>query len=334
MEKLSIICLTPIKNESWILDRFLKGASLWADYIIIADQSSNDGSKEIALRYPKVTLLENHSKAYDEAGRQRLLIDAARRIPEQRLLIALDADEMLTANFLKSREWDTILHLNKGTVIKLKWANMRQDLRTYWTPQGDLPIGYMDDGSNHVGMKIHSPRIPIPYHAKNVTLHDIRVLHYQYTDWERMKSKQRWYQCWERLNNPHRNSIEIFRQYHHMDAITQDEIQLLPRNWLEGYLEAGIDMTSVRRDVSFWTDQEILEWLDQYETKDFRREAIWDVNWVHLASRMGRKTGLSRYRDPRSRFECFVHAWLKRTQAQSHRFSVRFCEKILKRMGW
>ena len=37
---LKIICLTPVKNEGWILERFLKCTSLWADYIIIADQSS------------------------------------------------------------------------------------------------------------------------------------------------------------------------------------------------------------------------------------------------------------------------------------------------------
>ncbi len=47
-EKPLLICLTPIKNEAWILDRFLKCASLWADYIIIADQQSTDSSIEIA----------------------------------------------------------------------------------------------------------------------------------------------------------------------------------------------------------------------------------------------------------------------------------------------
>ena len=54
-----IICLTPVLNEAWILDRFLKCASLWADHIIIADQGSTDGSVEIAKRYEKVIFIDN-----------------------------------------------------------------------------------------------------------------------------------------------------------------------------------------------------------------------------------------------------------------------------------
>jgi glycosyltransferase involved in cell wall biosynthesis len=76
----SIICLTPVKNEAWILDRFLRCASLWADYIIIADQGSTDSSREIALRYPKVVLIDNLSLEFSEVQRQQLLLDAARQI--------------------------------------------------------------------------------------------------------------------------------------------------------------------------------------------------------------------------------------------------------------
>ena len=32
-ERPKIICLTPVKNEEWILRRFLRLASLWADHI-------------------------------------------------------------------------------------------------------------------------------------------------------------------------------------------------------------------------------------------------------------------------------------------------------------
>jgi glycosyltransferase involved in cell wall biosynthesis len=48
--KPTIICLTPVKNEAWLLDRFLQATSLWADFIIIADQMSTDGSQEIAKK--------------------------------------------------------------------------------------------------------------------------------------------------------------------------------------------------------------------------------------------------------------------------------------------
>jgi hypothetical protein len=109
MEKPLLICLTPIKDEAWILERFLKCASVWADHIIIADQGSKDESKEIACRFPKVTLVENNSKTYNERERQELLIREARKISGPRILMTLDADEFLTADFLTSPEWETIL---------------------------------------------------------------------------------------------------------------------------------------------------------------------------------------------------------------------------------
>jgi glycosyltransferase involved in cell wall biosynthesis len=105
MERPTVICLTPVKNEAWVLERFLRCASVWADYIIIADQKSTDGSQEIARQFKKVILIENPSPTYNEFAREELLIEAARNISGPRLLVALDADEALTANFMNSVEW-------------------------------------------------------------------------------------------------------------------------------------------------------------------------------------------------------------------------------------
>src|SRR5215510_5602039 len=200
--KVNIICLTPIKNEGWILDRFLQCASLWADHIIVADQMSDDNSREIARSYPKVELIDNPSPTYNEVDRQKLLLNAARSFSGPRLLLALDADEMLTANFLTSPEWKSVLEAPMGTVFYFTWANLLPGAQSYWSPSYALPLGFMDDGSDHVGTKIHSRRIPIPSGSREIKLQDIKVLHYQYTNWERMESKHRWYQCWERRNNP------------------------------------------------------------------------------------------------------------------------------------
>jgi hypothetical protein len=46
----------------------------------------------------KVILIENPSPTYNEFAREKLLIEAARNISGPRLLVALDADEALTAN--------------------------------------------------------------------------------------------------------------------------------------------------------------------------------------------------------------------------------------------
>jgi len=331
---MKVICLTPVKNEAWILERFLKCASLWADHIIIADQGSTDNSREIALRYPKVTLVENPSSSFNEPERQRILLDAARKISDSRLLISLDADECLTSNFRKSTEWQTVLNAEPGTVICFNRANLMPDMKSYWIDGKGLnfPFGFVDDDSEYTGEQIHSKRVPTPSNAPMVYLRDIKVLHYQFTHWERMQSKHRWYQCWERINRSSRKSIEVYRQYHHMDSL-QDQVQLLPENWLSQYEAEGIDMTSVRREAIFWWDREILDWLSKYGTETFKREAIWDFNWSELASKLGDCSGTS-YSDPRNKFTKFIHRWLNKSQPRATRLSVRFVEKVLGLVGW
>lgn len=55
-----MIVLTPVFNEAWILPAFLIAMSLWADYIIIADQMSTDGSREIYKEFEKVIVINNY----------------------------------------------------------------------------------------------------------------------------------------------------------------------------------------------------------------------------------------------------------------------------------
>ena len=46
----TMIVITPVRNEAWVLDAFLTCTSSWADYIILADQHSDDGTREIAAK--------------------------------------------------------------------------------------------------------------------------------------------------------------------------------------------------------------------------------------------------------------------------------------------
>ena len=120
-----LICMTPVRNEAWVLHAFLKATSLWADYIIIADQMSIDGSREIALSYPKVILIENNNPDFNEAERQKLLIDKAREIKGDKILFGLDADEIFSANFQETEDWNKILTSKPGDVFWFKWAERR-----------------------------------------------------------------------------------------------------------------------------------------------------------------------------------------------------------------
>ncbi len=333
-EKPVFICLTPIKNEEHNLGRFLRCASQWADHIVIADQQSSDRSRAIAERHPKVTLIDNPHSRYDEEARQRLLLEAARSLPRigKKVLIALDADEMLTANWSTSNEWKRIGQAQPGTVLRFQWVNVAPGMKRGWIPNKKIPFGFVDDGSSHAGHTIHSPRLPQPPQAPILTCREIKILHYQYVDWERMKSKQRWYQAWERVQNPSKRPVTLYRQYHHMDAAVRTAEPLRPE-WLEGYLQDGIDMTTVHAQGRNHWDHEVVDLLSEHGPGAFKRLDLWNVDWSSLSRELGRSKN-GELNDPRSWFDKAVHRWLARTQPRSDTIGVRAVQRLLKLAGW
>lgn len=308
--KPKIICLTPVKNESWILENFLLATSLWADHIIIADQFSDDDSREIAKKFDKVILIKNPSVTFNEPERQKLLIEAARKIEGPRLLITLDADEFLTANFHDSDEWNFIMHAPPGSVIRFRWINLKPDLARYWTPDTYYPWGFMDDGSEHSGSIIHSTRIPMPSDHIMIDLKEIKVLHYQYADWERMVSKHRWYQCWEVLNRPKRTAFQTYWQYHHMYEVSDAELLEVKEEWFDYYLANNIAIKDIKKEEIYWWDRAVLEYFQHYGTRAFKKLDIWDTDWNKLANHFNIECRAAN-NDPRSFLDKLIHAWLK-----------------------
>lgn len=328
----TLICLTPVRNEAWILDRFLQCASTWADHIIIADQQSDDRSREIAAVYPKVRLVENPDPGWDEKTRQELLIAEARKIPGPRILIALDADEMFSANFATSPEWPSLLAASPGTSLWLERADLypaHESIAVYHSP---WLFGYVDDGRPHEGRFIHGPRVPYDLHGLQLHLADIKVLHYQYTDWARMKSKHRRYEVVETLKDPRRSAISIYRQYHHMDPPNPWKMPV-PRAWIEGYELQGIDMVSTKIDGHYGTDRQVLQEMEKHGPRRFARQAIWDVDWTELARAHGFASP-ERFADPRTRFEKWFHGWLAASQPHPFTFKNKVINKLLRWAQW
>jgi glycosyltransferase involved in cell wall biosynthesis len=310
-----IFCLTPVKNEAWILERFLKCTSLWADHIIIADQGSTDGSREIAQKFPKVTLIDNTSQGLSEPVRQEMLLAEARRIPGPKILFSLDADEFLTANFLKSPEWHSIMGAPPGTAIGIQLPEIEvnfSDLTYFYYPT-ILPVGFVDDGSEHKPQLIHSRRLPVPAGSPMLTLTEIKLMHYCLVDIDRFKSRIRWYQCFEHLTLK-KKPIDLYRFYHKVRFVSPNAISKVPSEWIEGYEKRGIDMSSVNRDGSYRWDREVLEYFKEHGTEKFKRLAIWDVDWSKLRNELYPEESVKGPLDPRSKFDKLVHKWLEFTQ--------------------
>ncbi len=273
MSERKIVVLTPVKNEAWILPLFCKSASIWADYIVIADQSSTDGSREIVLQFPKVVLIENESNDLDEGFRDRLLVNKARElVGNNGVLFRIDADEIFTPNF-ESDEWDKIKTSGNGTAWHFRWIQINQNLSSYWENKDSAIYGaFVDDGRPYTphGL-IHARKMFQPQNGTKVqTTKEIGLLHFQFADWNRMHSKHRWYQCFEKINFPNKSAIDIYRKYHWMynPALPYKEI---PKEWIEVYKEKyDIDLESYIKEGHYWWDDKVEEYYAKYTPQYFR----------------------------------------------------------------
>jgi hypothetical protein len=330
-----LVCLTPVKNEAPTLGRFLDAASTWADLIVVADQMSIDGSREIVEAHPKAVLVLNESEEYNEAARQRLLVEEGRRLTSgSRIFIALDADEALTANATEQPEWAEMLAAAPGTVLWMQWVNILPDEPRAWIPPVPKAFGFVDDGSPHQGARIHTPRLPTPPGAPALRMDAVKVLHLQHLDSERMDSKQRWYQMWERLEEPDRRLIQIYRRYHHMDAIDLKDRHPLPEPWLAAYKSRGIDLLEISPAAAHYWDEQVMDLIEKHGVEPFRRLDLWSVDWQSRADALGRPLPEGLRSNPRSQAEKAVFAWLARTQHRAAEPRTRWVQRALRLFGW
>ena len=163
---------------------------------------------------------------------------------------------------------------------------------------------------------------------------DVKVLHLQYTNWQRMLSKQRWYQVWERLNYPRKRAIQIFRQYHHMTGWPDNEIYPVRPEWMNAYHTGGIDLTRSNSELVTWWDRQIVDLLTRHGPARFRKLAIWDTDWREVAALSGRTDARDTLRDPRGLLDRAIHRWLSATQPRMSCFRTRLVQQALRVAGW
>jgi hypothetical protein len=291
IEKTKLICITPVKNESWILDKFLTCTSLWADHIIIADQMSSDNTIEIASKYENVKLVKNENP-YNEFERTKILLEEARNIEGRKIIFALDADEIFTSNFMNSPEWDTILKLDKGTLILMDRINITSEQDKYFGKL-KMVLGFVDDGISSIENTsqaiIHNIRLPWPKNANYYYFKEIKVIHFDYVIPERTISKLIWYQCFEKIQFNHSDSylVKKYPTFNSIDEFfrTVSMFDTKPE-WFQEYKKKNIDITSLKKPMLWW-NLEVLKMFSDHGIKKFKKLDISKINWQNEAKEFG-----------------------------------------------
>jgi hypothetical protein len=278
---LKIIILTPIKNEDWILNEFLIATSVFADHIIILDQNSTDDSLNILKKFKKVIVIENTNQKFNEAERQHILIEKARELyPQDKVLIALDADEIISADCINSHEWNIIKTATKGTVLKFFKPNLYLNPKQYIEPQGSYwPLGFVDDFTTpHQPNLIHSTRIPTTKNSPTLILKEIKFLHLAYLRPNAQRAKLRFYSVTEKelKNNPW--YLRRRRYCLKKDFLSLDNLQQTPNKWLN-YENLNIHISNIKDSTIQWHDKEVLLKILKNPFWYFWLDDIWYMNW-------------------------------------------------------
>lgn len=306
-EGTKLICLTPVVNEAFELERFLECTALWADHIIVGYQASIDNTLEILNRHKKVTVVISPNKDWNELVMRSLLYEEARKIKaEKRIIFNLDADEILSANYMSSPEWNSILDLPKGSIFRIQWSNLQPDMAHY-VDSNMIEVGFVDDGRSTVaGSIMHMGRVPWPnYDITILKCSEIRLLHYAFVNFERNESKKTWYQAYEKVGKGEFGP-RIFRKYNRHG--NPPLFQPIHSSWMAAYQELNIDVTSVVYGYDYSHDYRLLDYLDEMGTDYFKMCNIWQRDWVQFAT--GKKPNPERFADPRNKFEKTIFRYI------------------------
>ena len=321
-----IVVLTQVRNDAWVLRAFLEATSLWADYIIIVDRMSTDGSREIAQDYPKVILIDDHRKEMDQAVTRRLLFETAKKIDGDKLLLAMDADEFLTGDFVNTGDWKKMMNSKPGDAFCWRWMDLKRNDITkyrisqyyYWCVHESDTFweDVFSENYMHEWRLQWSPKADGEY---EFFLNDFYSIHLSRAHQLRQRNKDRFCQVVAIEKNPNKSCVALYRQYHFEEGLEYLEV---PQDIFCFYEKNGLnvwDFVNLNDDGEHYTS-EILRCFQKDGMKKYALLDIWDEDWL-------KRNGL---KDSRNVFHKLLLGYLHKTNPYANSIWVRFVDKILK----
>ena len=283
-----IVGLLPSRNESVMIGQCLRCLSMFTDAIVYLDDASTDNSLEVVYAMQDKCNIEKiitKEKWYrDEPGDRNLLLDTGRQIGGTHFIV-IDADEILTSNFLsQDRLRKKILSLRKGDKISLNWIMLWRSLDQFrfddsvWTYKYKDFIFCDDTKCRYDSDFIHTPRIPTGLKGRSCKIRGYQqgMLHLQFVNWKNLLVKNAWYCCLERIRQPEKSAAEINNRYAIGKSEENIRFKKSKQQWLSAY---DFFDSSIYSIVDDWRKTDIQVWFEQYGKDYFADLNIWDIDW-------------------------------------------------------
>lgn len=328
MEKPKIIVITPVRNESWVLDAFLTCTSSWADHIILADHHSEDDTRVIAQKYEKVILIDNPTFEWYESECRARLLEEACKISGDKIIFALDADEFLSEGFEKTESWRKILTAKGNEIFCFNWLNLYDDFNTVeytsmhfeWAAHFDDTVDIVSEYRKRETHAVHCTRVPCLEACKYTNVDDFWVVHLAKLNHQKIRQKTDFYQVtWLDKNKEKANPINMYRGYskYYPDQLVHLDtpVKLCRKDDPKDY--SYLVQTS---DYGKHYVDEMVRVFEREGTAKFAKLCIWDNPYLKAAGINPRIPW--RYR--------LLHWYLRKTQPRSSSVIVKGMDKMLK----
>lgn len=326
----TIVVVTPVRNEAWVMDAFLTCASSWADFILIADQHSDDGTREIASKYEKVILIDNDMSEMNQAATRELLFREVDKIEGDKIVFALDADEFLSEGFDKTEDWRRIMESEPNEIFCFKWLNLYGDYRhavpntgyMEWACHFAPGISLAQEYHNCETRAVHEMRFPcLPEtRASYIFLDEIRFVHLARLNLIRQENKRAFYQVFSVAKlQKWMSAIGLYRSYH----TSQPEAELLEKEVVLYVAGDGSDARDLVKtgDIGQYYIDEMIKVFQRDGYKKYLKIDIWENPYL-IKSGATPKVPL--------KFKA-LHAYLSKTQSSADTKLVKLLDRILKR---
>ena len=330
-DKPTIIAITPVRNEAWVLDAYLACTSTWADYIIIADQHSTDGSREIAAKYDKVICVDNPNEEMNQAEARRILFREVDKIVGDKIVFAIDADEFLSEGFAQTRSWGDIIHSRPNQIFCFKWVNVygdfshvlpfRESKYMEWVCHLDSTLSLEEEYNKRERHAIHECRIPC-FSAEECSyqmIDEIQFIHLARLNLIRTKNKEDFYQVSTiDKRKEYISSVSLYRSYHHHYRI--EELSH-PMRLLSKDMNTDYSILVHQGDIGDYYIKEIASIIKRRTIKPFKSIDIWNNQYLKQENI---------FYNPAIGIRMFFEYLRKTTPIAGHKW-VKIIDKILKR---
>ena len=315
-----LIVTSCTRNYGWVTRAFLEGNTRWADYIVIVDQMSTDGTREMCAEYKNVVIVDDPDMTYKENTRAKMAFMKGRELAAGRdaIYFALDIDEVMPANWMQTDDGKKILTSKSGDMFQLEWANILPDGKTCDRSGWQYKI-FHDNGMDwqNCEIQMHTPLLPYPtFDIDPTEVHDFPLLHFGnfYPKWTQYKII--YYQFLDILQHRSKSAISIYRMYHQKEEIVVP-VTPIAKIWLydDVDLMGLVDTQSTPIFIDY-----IQEIIAKEGVKKFQSIDVWTDE---LCTKLG-------VNDPRSFGWKCLHLYLRMTQPICQSFIVRLVDKILK----